>query len=154
MSSFRGDISDQLAKSYFSSIPLLPLLMEKNIICSSPVDGKNIFCSLPVDGKKIYSVLLLLYPTASVSGISQWKNKARTKRRAANAPLHAGFSLFFRHVRAQPREDTRGEPSFLPVMPTPIIATLRHPGRTPYRFLLCSHRLSAPLRGENSQSKK
>ena len=29
MPSFRADISDQLAKSYFSSIPLLPLLMEK-----------------------------------------------------------------------------------------------------------------------------
>ena len=29
MPSFRADISDQLAKSYFSSIPLLPPLMEK-----------------------------------------------------------------------------------------------------------------------------
>lgn len=102
--SFRADISDQLTKFYFSSIPLLPPLMEKTyplqmflflLSSSFGIGPRRPRRSLPPTG-----------PCPPVSAVrrkyslhgSCHKKKARTKRYLPGVSLHAGSrkTLFFK----------------------------------------------------------
>lgn len=101
MPSFRADISDQLTKFYFSSIPLLPPLMEKTY---PPADVSFSFTVFFWNGAEAAAPLSI--PDRPVSAVrrkyslhgSCHKKKARTKRYLPGVSLHAGSrkTLFFK----------------------------------------------------------
>ena len=101
MPSFRADISDQLTKFYFSSIPLLPPLMEKTY---PPADVSFSFTVFFWNGAEAAAPLSI--PDRPVSAVRRkyslhWschKKKARTKRYLPGVSLHAGSrkTLFFK----------------------------------------------------------
>ena len=101
MPSFRADISDQLTKFYFSSIPLLPPLMEKTY---PPADVSFSFTVFFWNGAEAAAPLSI--PDRPVSAVRRkyslhrpcHKKKARTKRHLPGVSLHAGSrkTLFFK----------------------------------------------------------
>ena len=101
MPSFRADISDQLTKFYFSSIPLLPPLMEKTY---PPADVSFSFTVFFWNGAEAAAPLSI--PDRPVSAVRRkyslhgpcHKKKARTKRYLPGVSLHAGSrkTLFFK----------------------------------------------------------
>ena len=101
MPSFRADISDQLTKYYFSSIPLLPPLMEKTY---PPADVSLSFTVFFWNGAEAAAPLSI--PDRPVSAVRRkyslhgpcHKKKARTKRHLPGVSLHAGSrkTLFFK----------------------------------------------------------
>ena len=101
MPSFRADISDQLTKFYFSSIPLLPPLMEKTY---PPADVS--FSFTVFFWNRAEAAAPLSIPDRPVSAVRRkyslhgpcHKKKARTKRYLPGVSLHAGSrkTLFFK----------------------------------------------------------
>ena len=93
MPSFRADISDQLTKFYFSSIPLLPPLMEKTY---PPADVSFSFTVFFWNGAE--AAAPPSPPDRPVSAVRRkyslhgpcHKKKARTKRHLPGVSLHAG----------------------------------------------------------------
>ena len=93
MPSFRADISDQLTKFYFSSIPLLPPLMEKTYPPADVSFSFTVFFWNGAEAAAPHSI-----PDRPVSAVRRkyslhrpcHKKKARTKRHLPGISLHAG----------------------------------------------------------------